>query len=1114
MSCSTLLRQRNLKNFLVLASLGLFLTLGTSTFAQLTEHCIVSVLNRTVQVKPDGTWVLPNIPANFGQVRARATCVENGITRSGQSDLFSIPANGSVTLPQIQLATVESIPSSLTLSGPTTPLTTAGATAQLTVTAKFPDGSTKNVTAASAGTSYTNSNPKVATVSSNGLVTAVSSGTVIISALNEGALGLIRIQVALFGGDSDGDGIPDDVETQNGLNPNDPTDGFADFDGDGLTNKQELVDFSTDIHVADTDSDGLVDGDEVQKYGTNPALSDTDGDGVSDGVEVANGSDPKDPNSRPKFTSITISPSNFVLTVNTIIGEASRKVIVTGKRVDGSTVNLTADPGTNYTSSDLTICNFSGEKGRIFAANNGSCTITATNGGLSAQATVAVQTFAPTPLTFVSIPGTTNNVDVSGDFAYVAAGASGLRIVNVSNRSAPILAGSLDTPGNAQDVRVIGNLAYVADGTSGLRIIDVTNPSAPVSRGSLDTPGDAQDVTVKGSRAFVADGANGLQIIDVTNPQTPTLLGSVDTPGSAGGVDVDPQRNLAVVADGASGIRVINIADVAHPIIVGSLDTGTATDVAVRDDFAFVADTESSFTTVDLSDPSHPTLGASTPFATGGRLNDVVLAGRFGFGADILFVNGVPIIDISTPANPIPRAILNFSQFGDDNGTGIAVDSAYVYLTTDRNRLLIGQYLQIEDTADIPPTVRITSPASGDTVIEGSSLPITMDASDDVAVAAATLLVNDNAVATDTAPPYQFNFSVPVGVSTLTLSATATDFGGNVGTAENVVINVIPDPKTAAEGRVIDRENNPVSGAIVTCLGVSGSTNSEGNFSIPGLPTVQGTIRCTATFTTAEGKTLRGVSREVVPVPSGITAVGEIIVRLGKLFGSSSVQGTNPSSLFTIDTDTGVATLVGTPENTPNGLSDISFDPTTGTLYAMHGGSARGAELLTLDPNTAAVLTRVNITNPFRGIAGSDALAHDFSGNLFAGAWSQGRLLRLDPATGVVLFDVDVTGSGGNNHLADLAVDPITGSLWATRGNSTGGGRVLIILNPGTGVATFLLSPQTGSVIPAIAIDNEGTLFASLDGDRLAIVDKQTGAVTLIGTGFGGPKISGLGFQR
>ena len=34
--------------------------LGTSidAAAQLNDHCVVSVLNRTVQVKPDGTWVL------------------------------------------------------------------------------------------------------------------------------------------------------------------------------------------------------------------------------------------------------------------------------------------------------------------------------------------------------------------------------------------------------------------------------------------------------------------------------------------------------------------------------------------------------------------------------------------------------------------------------------------------------------------------------------------------------------------------------------------------------------------------------------------------------------------------------------------------------------------------------------------------------------------------------------------------------------------------------------------------------------------------------------------------------------------------------------------------
>ena len=154
--------------------------------------------------------------------------------------------------------------------------------------------------------------------------------------------------------------------------------------------------------------------------------------------------------------------------------------------------------------------------------------------------------------------------------------------------------------------------------------------------------------------------------------------------------------------------------------------------------------------------------------------------------------------------------------------------------------------------------------------------------------------------------------------------------------------------------------------------------------------------------------------------------------------------------------------------------------------------------------------TTVSHTTPFK----ITALAHDFSGNLFAGGWSLGRLLKLNPATGVVLSDLDVTGSGGNNHLADLAVDPTTGKLWATRGNSNGGNRLLIVLDPATGAAILLLTPSTTSVITAIAFDSEGTLYAALDGERLGTVNKTTGQVTTIGAGFGGIKISGMGFQH
>ncbi|MGD0014198.1 MAG: hypothetical protein ABSD56_07220 [Bryobacteraceae bacterium] len=53
----------------------LSLALPLSAFAQgdvqLNQNCTVSILNRNMQVGEDGSWVLPNVPANFGPVRAR-----------------------------------------------------------------------------------------------------------------------------------------------------------------------------------------------------------------------------------------------------------------------------------------------------------------------------------------------------------------------------------------------------------------------------------------------------------------------------------------------------------------------------------------------------------------------------------------------------------------------------------------------------------------------------------------------------------------------------------------------------------------------------------------------------------------------------------------------------------------------------------------------------------------------------------------------------------------------------------------------------------------------------------------------------------------------------------
>jgi hypothetical protein len=95
--------------------------------------------------------------------------------------------------------------------------------------------------------------------------------------------------------------MPDGWEVQYGLDPL-VDDAGVDSDGDGLSNLDEYQN-GTDPLDDDTDGDGMPDGWEVQ-YGLDPlvddAQEDLDGDGFSNIVEYNMGTEPNNAASKPE----------------------------------------------------------------------------------------------------------------------------------------------------------------------------------------------------------------------------------------------------------------------------------------------------------------------------------------------------------------------------------------------------------------------------------------------------------------------------------------------------------------------------------------------------------------------------------------------------------------------------------------------------------------------------------------------------------------------------------------------------------------------------------------------------------------------------------------------
>jgi hypothetical protein len=270
---------------------------------------------------------------------------------------------------------------------------------------------------------------------------------------------------------------------------------------------------------------------------------------------------------------------------------------------------------------------------------------------------------------------------VSGRYAYVAANASGLKILDISDPNNPAVIGTYSGISSAHSVVVSGKYAYVGDSSSGLVILDVSKPSAPSLVSSI-AAGNALALAVSGRYVIFPDSDSAtVNIIDTANPGAPSVIGSFTTGGSPSSIAVSGK--YVYVGDTTDG--TIYITDISNPATPKAVTTipGYSTPLGLYTSgrYLYMTDTLDGLHIIDVSNPNSPS--QVSVFNSGSGYYNVQVAGDYAYVTNPS--GSIVVIDVHTPATPKSVGILSVGG----QPRGLFVSGKYAYIGATGNTLKI-----------------------------------------------------------------------------------------------------------------------------------------------------------------------------------------------------------------------------------------------------------------------------------------------------------------------------------------------------------------------------------------------------------------------------------------
>ncbi|TET29058.1 MAG: hypothetical protein E3J70_07945 [Candidatus Heimdallarchaeota archaeon] len=268
---------------------------------------------------------------------------------------------------------------------------------------------------------------------------------------------------------------------------------------------------------------------------------------------------------------------------------------------------------------------------------------------------------------------------VDGDYAYLADGVNGFRILNQTDKTNITEIGFfINGTEIAYSLYVQGDVAYLCYGLNGLVILDITNKISPVVLFTMkDQFGIANcyGIDIDGVFAYLAYGIFGMAIVDITNPSQPLFVGKYHK------VDIDVRdvkvyNIYAFIADADYGVHKISISNKENPLRLGGYNSGSAKqiEISITTDYyyAFVADYNGFFILSLYSHP-HPTLVYQYSDAT--HAADVYLEKRTAFvtyedNIGLRLFNASDVLDVEFAGQ--------YEDTGE--GYGLRVEDEYAYI--------------------------------------------------------------------------------------------------------------------------------------------------------------------------------------------------------------------------------------------------------------------------------------------------------------------------------------------------------------------------------------------------------------------------------------------------